>query len=129
VTTDRAASVHARLLARAKARGEGFSWILSRYAVERFLYRLSTSPARDRYWLKGALLFELWFATPQRPTRDADFLGFGPDDAETLANAVREISAIAADDAMVFDPRSIQVEEIREGARASWWTTSASPTS
>ena len=111
--------MHARLLARAKARGEDFNWILSRYAVERFLYRLSISPTRDRYWLKGALLFELWFATPHRPTRDADFLGFGPDDSETLAAAVREISAVEADDAMVFDPRTIQVEEIREGARYS----------
>lgn len=119
MTADRAASVHARLLARAKARGEDFNWILSRYAIERFLYRLSISPARDRYWLKGALLFELWFATPHRPTRDADLLGFGPADAETLADAVREICSVAADDAVTFDPTSIQIEEIREGARYS----------
>jgi hypothetical protein len=117
VTANLAASVHARLLTRAKARDEDFNWILSRYAIERFLYRLSISPVRDRYWLKGALLFELWFATPHRPTHDADFLGFGPDDAQTLANAVREICGIAADDAMDFDPNSIQIEEIREEAR------------
>ena len=55
-----AASVHARLLARAKERGEDFNLILTRYAIERFLYRLSVSPARDHYWLKGALLFDLW---------------------------------------------------------------------
>ena len=78
MTANLAASVHARLLTRAKARDEDFNWILSRYAIERFLYRLSISPVRDRYWLKGALLFELWFATPPRPTHDADFLGFGP---------------------------------------------------
>jgi len=77
VTTGRAASVHARLLARAKQRGEDFNLILGRYAVERFLYRLSISNARENYWLKGALLFDLWFEMPHRPTRDADLLGFG----------------------------------------------------
>ena len=116
MTTGRAASVQARLLIRAKARGEDFSLMLSRYAVERFLYRLSVSPARDRYWLKGALLFDLWFDVPHRPTRDADFLGFGPADAETLASAVREICGIAGDDGMAFDLASIKIEEIREQA-------------
>lgn len=71
-----AASIHARLLNRAKARGEDFNLILTRYAIERFLYRLSLMPARETYWLKGALLFDLWFDVPHRPTRDADFLGF-----------------------------------------------------
>lgn len=111
-----AASVQARLLNRAKERGEDFSLVLSRYAVERFLYRLSVSPGRDRYWLKGALLFDLWFDVPHRPTRDADFLGFGPADAEALATTVRDICAIAGSDGMVFDPASIRVEAIREQA-------------
>ena len=116
MTSGLAASVQARLLNRAKERGEDFSLVLSRYAVERFLYRLSVSPDRDRYWLKGALLFDLWFDVPHRPTRDADFLGFGPPDAETLASTVREICGIAGDDGMVFDPASIRIEEIREQA-------------
>ena len=42
-----AASIHARLLNRAKARGEEFNLVLTRYAIERFLYRLSTMPARE----------------------------------------------------------------------------------
>jgi hypothetical protein len=111
------ASVHVRLLARAKERGEDFNLMLTRYAIERFLYRLSVSPARDHYWLKGALLFDLWFDVPHRPTRDADFLGFGPVDTETLATTVREICVIAVDDGMAFDPASLSVEEIREDAR------------
>lgn len=116
MTSGLAASVQARLLNRAKERGEDFSLVLSRYAVERFLYRLSVSPDRDRYWLKGALLFDLWFDVPHRPTRDADFLGFGPADTETLASTVREICSITGDDGMVFDPASIRIEEIREQA-------------
>ena len=44
----RAVSVQARLLARAKARGEDFSLVFTRYAIERFLYRLSQAPERRR---------------------------------------------------------------------------------
>ena len=51
MNTGLVASVHARLLARAKERGEDFNLILTRYGVERFLYRLSISPAEkgDRF--------------------------------------------------------------------------------
>lgn len=117
MNTGLAASVHARLLARTKERGEDFNLTLTRYAVERFLYRLSISELRERFWLKGALLFDLWFDVPHRPTRDADFLGLGPQDAEALGVAVRTICNIQADDGMVFEAGSIAIEEIREDTR------------
>ena len=47
-----AASIHARLLNRAKARGEEFNLVLTRYAIERFLYRLFTLPVRENFCLK-----------------------------------------------------------------------------
>lgn len=112
-----AASVQARLLALAKSRGEDFNLTLNRYGLERFLYRLSISPAREHYWLKGALLFDLWFDVPHRPTRDADFLGFGPADADAVRKVLTEVCRIEAPDAMTFDPDSIAIEEIREDAR------------
>lgn len=117
MTVDVAASAQARLLSRAKVRGEDFNLALTRYAIERFLYRLSLAPARDVYCLKGALLFDLWFDVPHRPTRDADFLGFGPADTGVLAATMREICGIDVDDGMEFDPASITIEEIREEAR------------
>lgn len=117
MTVGLAASIHARLLNRAKARGEDFNLILTRYALERFLYRLSRVPAREAYWLKGAMLFDLWFDVPHRPTRDADFLGFGPMDTEALASTIRDICGVAVDDGMAYDPDSITVDEIREEAR------------
>jgi hypothetical protein len=110
------ASIHDQLLNRARARGEDFNLVLTRYALERFLYRLSRVPAREAYWLKGAMLFDLWFDVPHRPTRDADFLGFGPIDAQTLARTVRDICGINVDDAMTYDPDTITVAEIREDA-------------
>ena len=117
MTVGLAASIHARLLNRAKARGEDFNLILTRYALERFLYRLSLVPAREAYWLKGAILFDLLFDVPHRPTRDADFLGLGPMDTEALAGTIREICGVAVDDGMEYDPASITIEEIREDAR------------
>ena len=117
MTEGLAASIHARLLNRAKARGEDFNLILTRYALERFLYRLSMLPAREAYWLKGAMLFDLWFDMPHRPTRDADFLGFGPQDTEALTSTIREICGVVVDDGITFDPDSISIEEIREEAR------------
>lgn len=117
MTRNLAASIQARLLNRAKANGEDFNLVLTRYAIERFLYRLSLMPARDVFWLKGALLFDLWFDMPHRPTRDADFLGFGPIDIDALAGTVREICNVTTDDGMTFDSSSIAIEEIREDAR------------
>ena len=70
-----AQSIHDRLMRRARQRGEDFNRLLNRYAIERFLYRLSRTPAAERICLKGALLFELWFHAFYRPTADADFLG------------------------------------------------------
>ena len=50
------ASVQARLVRHAKQIGMDPNFVLTRFAVERFLYRLSRSPHADRFVLKGALL-------------------------------------------------------------------------
>lgn len=110
------ASVRARLLNKAKAEKIEFGLLLTRFALERLLYRLSVSPHREQFLLKGALLFDLWFDEPHRPTRDADFLGFGATDLPALSAVFREICAIEIDDGIVFDPRSVKAHEIRKGA-------------
>ncbi len=71
------ASVRQRLLNLATERKEDFGLVLTRYGLERFLYRLSVSPHRDSFVLKGALLLQLWTAETYRPTRDLDLLGRG----------------------------------------------------
>ena len=111
-----AASVRARLLNIAKAEQTDFNAVLVRYALERFLYRLGLSAHADRFVLKGAMLFNLWYAMPHRPTRDIDLLGFGASDLESIAQAFREIVSVTADDGMVFDATSVSVEAIRKSA-------------
>ncbi len=71
------ASIRDRLLNKARAEKLDYNLLLTRYALERMLYHLSVSGERDQFLLKGALLFDLWFDVPHRPTHDADFLGFG----------------------------------------------------
>jgi predicted nucleotidyltransferase component of viral defense system len=111
-----AASVRARLLNVAKAQGVDFNQVLVRFALERMLYRLTQSQHADHFLLKGALLFTLWYDIPHRATRDADLLGFGASDLESVAQVFREIAAVAVDDGIVFDPASVTALEIRKEA-------------
>lgn len=113
---DLAASVRARLLNVAKAQGEDFTQLLVRFALERILYRLSQSQHADYFLLKGALLFNLWYDLPHRATRDADLLGFGASDLESIAQTFRDIAGIAVEDGIAFDPDSVAVTEIRKEA-------------
>ena len=114
--SDLAASVRARLLNIAKTEGSDFNQVLVRFALERILYRLTRSPHADRFVLKGALLFTLWYDMPHRATRDVDLMGFGASDLASITQVFRDIAAITADDGIVFDPNSVIVQEIREEA-------------
>ena len=108
------ASILARLLTLAKERGDDYSLLLNRFATERLLARVSASRYADRFLLKGALLFALWYDTPHRPTRDADLLGFGPDDEANLIATFREVAALDMRDGIAFDPASVKAQAIRE---------------
>ena len=110
-----AASVHQRLYNYAKANGEDFNLLLVRFANERWLYRLSISTHKNRFLLKGASLFTLWFNVPHRPTRDIDLLGFGSNEIVGIEKAFTEICQIKADDGLEFRPETIKGSEIKEG--------------
>lgn len=111
-----AASVRAQLLNKARAEKRDFTLVLTRYALERLLYRLSISRHAEHFLLKGALLFDLWFDVPLRPTRDIDLLGFGLAEVPYLIEAFTELCALDVDDGIRFDAQSIQAEEIRKQA-------------
>ena len=97
------ASVRARLLKLSKDRNQPFQLLLTRYVLERLLYRLSSTTHRDRFVLKGAMLMTTWFDDPFRPTQDLDLLGFGDPDPEAMLAVFREICAIKANDGVAFD--------------------------
>jgi hypothetical protein len=114
-----AASVRSRLLNKARAGKLDFNLLLTRYALERILYRLSISGQQGQFLLKGALLFDLWFDIPHRPTHDVDLLGFGSAEIPHLENLFREISQIEADDGVVFQADTVKAAEIRKAANYS----------
>ena len=78
------ASVRQRLLNLAHARGQPMELLLTRYALERLLYRLSVSPHRERFVLKGAMLLATWFDVTAsqvpciRPTEGRSSTRFAP---------------------------------------------------
>ena len=109
------ASILTRLRNVARQKNTDFQLILRRYAVERLLYRLSVSPHRDQFILKGAMLFTAWFEDPFRPTQDLDLLGHGDPTAPAMATAFRTICQMQADDdGLTFDAAGLTAEPIRE---------------
>jgi Nucleotidyl transferase AbiEii toxin, Type IV TA system len=114
MSADRAASALARLLNRSRSTGENYNLLLSRFVIERLLFRLSVSPHAGNFVLKGALLFALWYDTPHQPTKDADLLGFGADDADTLRATFSAVCAIDANDGVRYDTQGMKLAPVRE---------------
>lgn len=109
-----ARSVQVRLSQHAKLIGVDPNLVLTRYAVERFLYRLSHSSHADRFVLKGALLMLAWLGDALRPTRDADLLGFGDLSDNVLKQVFADVCAVEVEaDAMTYFTDTVQVEPIR----------------
>jgi len=108
------ASVRARLLQLSKANGQNFDLVLTRFALERLLFRLGQSPHAEHFVLKGAMLMMTWFDDPHRSTRDLDLLGFGDSSPEPMLSTFREIMAHNADDGVEFDVENLRVERNRE---------------
>jgi len=108
-------SIFQKLLSRARINKEDFNLLLSRYGMERFLYRLSISPHKNRFILKGASLFLVWKGQNYRVTRDADLLGFGDPGLDLLTKVFHDICGVEyKNDGMIYHPDSLKVEEIRE---------------
>ncbi len=112
-----AASVQARLQNRARETKRPFQELLQYFAMERFLYRLSKSPHRSRFVLKGALMLHVWDAPLARATKDVDFLGRLDNSLENLARVIREVCTTDVEpDGMLFDPDTVKTERIKEDA-------------
>lgn len=94
---------------------QDFNSVQLRYVQERFLYRLSKSPYKDSFILKGALLFVAFDIPSLRPTKDIDFLGKAvSNNIYDLEKMIQTICLIEYEDAVVFDPNSIEAKSITE---------------
>lgn len=112
-----AASVRARLLNIAREEKLNYDFILLMYMQERLLYRLSISEYKNIFILKGGLLILSTLNIKTRPTRDIDFLARNiPNDLDRVSFIFKEIAKIDINDGVKYDPESVEVEKITEGA-------------
>jgi predicted nucleotidyltransferase component of viral defense system len=109
-----AASVRQRLLNLAQAQKEDFNLVLTRYGIERLLYRLERSAAGERFILKGAMLFVLWSDTPHRATKDVDLLCRGDNSIAEIEAVFRSVcQANVVPDGLEFDLTTVTGEVIK----------------
>ena len=109
------ASICARLQNVSRRKQTDFQNILVRYALERLLFRLSLSPYKDLFVLKGAMLYAVWLEAPHRMTRDLDLLSSNSHETESLKKIFREIFQQEVDeDGLVFDVEAVDVAAIRD---------------
>jgi len=112
-----AASVHQRLLGKARESARPFNEFLQHFAIERFIYRLSRSPQADRFTLKGALLFSAWSGPGSRPTMDIDLLGRIDNSLEVIVAAMKEACEMEVEaDGMSFQAETVTAARITEDA-------------
>jgi hypothetical protein len=109
------ASIRARLLNHSREHNDNFQRVLTRYAIERLLFRLSQTEAAARYILKGAMLFVTWPENAFRPTGDLDLLGQGNPEPASIAELFTGICQVAVpEDGIIFDPATLRVDPARE---------------
>jgi predicted nucleotidyltransferase component of viral defense system len=116
-------SVRERLKNRADELGLEFQQALQYYAIERFLYRLSTTEWSERMIVKGATMLRAWGGAIARPTRDIDFLGKVNDIATSLETILQQcINVTVPDDGLEFEMISVDgqitLDERYPGIRA-----------
>jgi predicted nucleotidyltransferase component of viral defense system len=101
----------------ARDRNQTTQDILVRWAVERFLARLSQSELSDRLVLKGGYLFTLWFGDFLRSTHDLDLHASGEDQAnarDLLVSVASECTSV--EDGVVFETERA-VFQVLKGSR------------
>lgn len=127
---DLAASVRVRLLSIAKSEATDVDTVLVRYALERFLYRLGQSAHVDRFVLKGAMLFHLWYAMVvlgMTNTRMKDYLDLWvllnreALDAGTLTSAIAATFARRETPLPTEPPIGLSDEFANDGTRQALW--------
>jgi hypothetical protein len=105
-------SIYSRLKNVAKQKKRPFQEILNYYAMERFLYRLSMSPHRGSFYLKGGLMLLVWDPTSHRATLDIDLLAKTSHSKVNIENILREICTFeVVTDGVRYDSHSLNLTE------------------
>ena len=109
-------SIRSKLLNIAKSENIFYQTILTRYFQERLIYRISQTPFRQNFYLKGGALMYAHEKLAARPTLDIDFLGNNiSNDGEKIVAAFREICSFPCEeDGVKYDVEHITSKDITE---------------
>ncbi len=109
-------SIHAKLKMKAKDKKIDVNILMIRYALERFLFRLSLSDYKEKFILKGAMLFLMWSDESFRTTKDSDFLMLERVEKESIKEIIKEICSIVPEenDGMSYNEDSIIFQDIKK---------------
>ena len=107
-------SIKTKLLNLMNSSGYKYMYLLARYFNERLLYRVSVSPYRENFLLKGGSLLYALNGLETRPTIDIDFMAQRISrDREHLEKVFREILSIEClEDGVTFDVDGLRSEPI-----------------
>jgi len=107
-------SVKAKLKKFAAGSGCTFQEALVYYGLERTIYRISISKYAEHFVLKGGIfLYAIFGRNYARTTTDIDFLARKISNSrKEMETVFREIFALDAGDALVFDSDTIEVQDI-----------------
>lgn len=119
--TNLAESMRQRILNESRRSKQDNGALLTRYAIERLLYRLSQSQHHDRFVLKGAALYLVWLrdepTLQYRPTRDLDFWGSGSPSIEGLVETFKEVLQTSVEpDGLEWPLDEVRGQVMREDA-------------
>lgn len=109
-------SVKAKLKNFAEENGITFQEALIYYGLERTIYRISVSNYSDHFVLKGGIfLYAIYDRKYERVTTDIDLLARRiSNSSEEMRSVFQNILLQEVDDALVYDTKSIVVENISE---------------
>lgn len=107
-------SIKTRLLNLAKEEKQEYMKVLVRYLHERLLFRISASPYKSNFLLKGSSLLFALDGFKARPTIDIDLLGECiSNERESLKETFEKICNIECeDDGVTYDATSLELEPI-----------------
>lgn len=106
-----------RLKDMARNCGEDTRVLQIKFAQERLLARLQIGPNKNRFVLKGGVLFSFHEGGGKRPTEDIDLHDDRNGDFRSMAKAIHMAASTKADDGMRFDLGTFKTAKIREGMR------------
>lgn len=112
------ASIRQRLKNLSVSQSVPFQEILQRYAIERFLLRLSHSEHAGTFVLKGAQMLAAWGSPRTRPTMDIDLLGYTHNALANLAAILRTVCDLPEPepDGLAFNAETLKAVRIKEDA-------------